>query len=457
MSLLYALFTSALIVVLFIVDSRTMSQQTTNFYHTMEVCATIVFTVEYVLRLYSCVESEPEVEYMSPVARCRTRIWLMCSMASVIDAISLISLYLDVCITSNVFRGVVSLRLLRLFTLFRLERKHKFFSPILLVVSNKRTELGATLGIAGLLLLISSTLMYYVESGVNEKFESILSSMWWGTETLTTVGYGDIVPITPAGRALGSVVAFAGLEADLGRLVMLQKEVLTELQGLKTQDAKALDPTPPVRSTPPDPPEELLERAAFLSDEEVQSQLETGSVVSIDTVRESLRQGVWIPPRRLRPSLFSLLQRRPSKEAMERMQRMRRMPAEVLFEAGATVIENRVVDPTESPNALRGDWTLFMQEQGLTGPKGPAPTLTMLESALTDLGMQLDPRLRRSRLQLRITERCDGMKWYMVSPEANTLVLLLADRVLHEVRSAYAERYALSMWFCGQHAEYGGS
>ncbi|CAK9018825.1 unnamed protein product [Durusdinium trenchii] len=201
---------------------------------------------------------------------------------------------------------------------------------------------------------------------------------------------------------------------------------------------------------------ELLERAAFLSDEEVQSQLETGSVVSIDTVRESLRQGVWIPPRQLRPSLFSLLQRRPSKEAMERMQRMRRMPAEVLFEAvgllkmesldqglqkvveqletrgwaachlglhgklmdrarleasqlkpkmskGATVIENRVVDPTESPNALRGDWTLFMQEQGLTGPKGPAPTLTMLESALTDLGMQLDPRwcIQRSFGQCR--------------------------------------------------------
>ena len=60
-------------------------------------------------RLYSCVESEPEVEYMSPVARCRTRIWLMCSMASVIDAISLISLYLDVCITSNVFRPNVAL------------------------------------------------------------------------------------------------------------------------------------------------------------------------------------------------------------------------------------------------------------------------------------------------------------------------------------------------------------
>ena len=148
---------------------------------------------------------------MSSWCRCRVRLWLMCSMASLIDFVSLCSLYLDVCITSNVFRGVVSLRLLRLFTLFRLERKHKFFSPILTVVSNKRTELSATLGIAGLLLLISSTLMYYVESAVNPKFNSILESMWWGTETLTTVGYGDIVPVTPSGRVLGSVVAFAGV------------------------------------------------------------------------------------------------------------------------------------------------------------------------------------------------------------------------------------------------------
>ena len=201
-----------------------MSQQTTNFYHNMEVCATTVFTIEYIMclelfiqcsfscfhccqhvaalwilqnmqipqrRVYSCVESEIDVDLIPGWSRCKMRVWLMCSAASIIDTVSLISLYLDVCIASNVFRGVVSLRLLRLFTLFRLERRHKFFSPILIVISNKRTELGATLGIAGLLLLISSTLMYYVESAVNPKFNSILASMWWGTETLTTVGYGD--------------------------------------------------------------------------------------------------------------------------------------------------------------------------------------------------------------------------------------------------------------------------
>lgn len=65
--------------------------------------------------------------------------WSENAMAGAIDTVSLISLYLDVCITSNVFRGVVSLRLLRLFTLFRLERKHKFFSPILTVIANKQT------------------------------------------------------------------------------------------------------------------------------------------------------------------------------------------------------------------------------------------------------------------------------------------------------------------------------
>ncbi|CAJ1430033.1 unnamed protein product [Effrenium voratum] len=131
-------------------------------------------------------------------------------MAGAIDTVSLISLYLDVCITSNVFRGVVSLRLLRLFTLFRLERKHKFFSPILTVIANKQTELGATLGIAGLLLLVSSACMYYVELE-NPKFDSFLASMWWGTATLTTVGYGDIYPITPFGKMLGGVVAFCGV------------------------------------------------------------------------------------------------------------------------------------------------------------------------------------------------------------------------------------------------------
>jgi len=268
MSLLYQLLTSALIVALFAVDCRTMSEETTEVYHNMEICATIIFTVEYALRFYSCIESVQDAQPLSVSARWRRRICLMTNAACLIDVVSLVSLYLDVCITSNIFRGVVSIRLLRLFTLFRLERKHKFLSPIVTVISNKRRELGATLGVAGLVLLISATLMYYVESGVNAKFSSILESMWWGTATLTTVGYGDIVPITPLGRCLGSLVAFIGvglfglpagiiasgfadahrakslelrhnssdhLEARMTRMMSAQSEVLAELQALRTQ------------------------------------------------------------------------------------------------------------------------------------------------------------------------------------------------------------------------------
>ncbi|CAJ1388515.1 unnamed protein product [Effrenium voratum] len=318
---------------------------------------------------------------------------------------------------------------------------------------------------------------------------------------------------------------------------------------------------------------ELLEKAAFLQTEaEVQTQLETGSVVVIDTVRETLRAGRWVPPRQLRPSAASWALRRPSVQGMERLQRMRRQAAEVLFQGGgmlrdldaaldtiaqrlqthgwvacelgahrklmeravqeaqglksrmsrgSTVIENHILDPGMSND--RGDQVLFMEEQGLTGPeaaKGPAPTLALLNSALADVGFQLDQRLQKT-MALRLTERCDGMlscygpenggysahvdnadgdgqvagrvltailylnagwdrqdagelaifhpekgdigdadvqgRWHMVHPEANTLVLLRADQTLHEVRSSRAERFAISVWFCGQHAEYGGS
>lgn len=146
-------------------------------------------------------------------------------------------------------------------------------------------------------------------------------------------------------------------------------------------------------------------------EEEIQSQLETGLVVVIDTVRDSLQRGCWTAPRLLRPSLHSLLQRRPSKAEMERMQKMKRFPVEklscpegllknldpgldlvlqeleskgwaacnlglhpkilqrALLEAqqlkprmakGSTVIENEILDPS-LPNADRGDriWVLL--------------------------------------------------------------------------------------------------
>ena len=65
--------------------------------------------------------------------------------------------------------------------------------------------------VAVVMLVASSTAMYHVEHGVNPAFASIPETMWWGVATLTTVGYGDVYPITPLGQMLGAVVALLGI------------------------------------------------------------------------------------------------------------------------------------------------------------------------------------------------------------------------------------------------------
>lgn len=82
------------------------------------------------------------------------------------------------------------------------------------------------------------------------------------------------------------------------------------------------------------------------------------------------------------------------------------------MEPGNTVIKNHVITDCDAPTTRRGDKVLFMQEKGLAGPdfhNGPTPTVALLQHAIVDMGMQLDARLQRSSLQLRITEHCDPM------------------------------------------------
>jgi voltage-gated potassium channel len=80
------------------------------------------------------------------------------------------------------------------------------------VIKAKREELLITLSAIGILLLVSSTLMYYAENATQpEAFSSIPKAMWWGVTTLTTVGYGDLYPVTPLGRFMGAIIAILGV------------------------------------------------------------------------------------------------------------------------------------------------------------------------------------------------------------------------------------------------------
>jgi voltage-gated potassium channel len=132
------------------------------------------------------------------------------SFAMLIDLLALIPFYLTLV--------PVDLRYLRIFRLFRfarifkLSRYNKAIHSISIVIKNKKELLTIVFVLILFVLYIVSALMYFVENPAQpEAFSSILSTMWWGVATLTTVGYGDIYPITGLGKILGGIIAILGI------------------------------------------------------------------------------------------------------------------------------------------------------------------------------------------------------------------------------------------------------
>jgi voltage-gated potassium channel len=98
-----------------------------------------------------------------------------------------------------------------LFLLLRLFQGSGSYHVLVQIVKARKSDLALALLIDIIVLVFASSLMWFIESPVNPKMASIPETMWRGTATLTTVGYGDVVPVTPLGRALGVVVMFAGI------------------------------------------------------------------------------------------------------------------------------------------------------------------------------------------------------------------------------------------------------
>jgi len=109
-------------------------------------------------------------------------------------------------------RFIRAIRLIRLFRLFKLGRYSVAIKLFGRVLKGKREELFITAFAIFILLTISSSLLYYVEHKAQpEVFSSIPAAMWWGVATLTTVGYGDIYPITSLGKFLGAIISLLGI------------------------------------------------------------------------------------------------------------------------------------------------------------------------------------------------------------------------------------------------------
>jgi len=171
---------------------------------TFNAFSVIVFTVEYALRIWSAVE----IPMLSRLPRWQARLRYAMRPMMIIDLLAFLPWYLH-------WLYPLDLRLLRVFRLFRLLMLVRY-SPALqtlgrVVTDEYRALLGALLVIL-ILLLFASSGMYLIERHMQpDKFGSIPQAAWWALATLTTVGYGDVVPVTPLGKMLGGVVMLLGV------------------------------------------------------------------------------------------------------------------------------------------------------------------------------------------------------------------------------------------------------
>lgn len=169
-----------------------------------EAAATAIFAVEYGLRVWAVVDF--------PVARYRDPLWgrlrYMRSFFAVVDLVSVLPAFLGVLGAAD-FRV---LRLLRLLRMLKLVRHSTTFGLLFAVVREEARSISALLFVLLLTVTISASLMYMLENEEQPNvFTSIPVAMWWAIETLTTVGYGDIVPVTAAGRIVGGLTSIIGI------------------------------------------------------------------------------------------------------------------------------------------------------------------------------------------------------------------------------------------------------
>jgi voltage-gated potassium channel len=158
-----------------------------------ELFSLVVFGLEYLGRVYSCT-SEPR--YAHPITG-RLR-YALTPLMLVDLAVLVLPYWFDA-------------RPLRILRLVRLARYSRRLMLLVDVVRDRRDELFVSVAVALMLLVASSSAMYWVEKDENPRFDSIPATMWWGVATLTTVGYGDVTPITPLGKVLGGFVALIGV------------------------------------------------------------------------------------------------------------------------------------------------------------------------------------------------------------------------------------------------------
>ena len=165
-----------------------------------------IFTVEYLLRVWSCT-ADPR--YSGSI---KGRLRFMLSPLMVIDLLSILPFFVLLVYDQQ----ALDLRAFRAVRLVaraaRLTRYSPGFHTLAAVIEARKYELITVVAVLAVMLVLAASLMYFVEKEAQpEKFASIPAAMWWSIVTLTTVGYGDVAPVTVPGRIIAGLIAILGI------------------------------------------------------------------------------------------------------------------------------------------------------------------------------------------------------------------------------------------------------
>lgn len=190
-----------------------LDPQTRAFLRAFEIVTVIVFTAEYLLR----------------VAVSQERWRFVFSFYGMIDLLAILPFYIAPSID---LRSIRIVRLLRLFRILKLVRFSRAIARFRIVFLAIREELVVFLAASATLIYVAGVGIYHFENARQpETFSDVFSSMWWAVATLTTVGYGDVYPITVGGRVFTTVILFIGLgviAVPAGLVASAMSEVLRE-------------------------------------------------------------------------------------------------------------------------------------------------------------------------------------------------------------------------------------
>jgi len=185
-----------------IISSMKVSNTIVVILKYFEYLSVVIFTLEYLLRLLTA--SIKYSNYKHPNVK------YFFSFFAVIDLLAILPFYVPFIIMDLRFLRI--LRLFRALRIFKLNRYNNSMEIIVRVLNNEKDKLITSLYVCVILLIFSASLIYFIENEAQpELFPDIPSSIWWAVATLTTVGYGDVYPITNLGKIVAGIIALIGI------------------------------------------------------------------------------------------------------------------------------------------------------------------------------------------------------------------------------------------------------